>query len=99
MENQKQMRGDGLGVEREEKVPKDKSSQHGTKHLLLKKNHQRLKSSHNVIIYNTCTTTRSLKTQKSSPKVHNIQRNQHLLTYTRDLHPRAHNFKGEINIY
>jgi hypothetical protein len=39
-------------------VQKENSSQHGNKHLLFKKNHQSLKSSHNVI--NTRTIARSL---------------------------------------
>jgi len=59
MENQEWMRKDGLGVEREEKVWKEKSSQHGTRHLFLKENNQRGKNSYNAIIYNTHTTTRS----------------------------------------
>jgi hypothetical protein len=33
------IKGDGSSIEREEKVRKEKSSQHGTKHLLFKKNH------------------------------------------------------------
>jgi hypothetical protein len=53
------MRKDELGVEREEKVRKEKSSQHGTRHLFLKENNQRAKISYNAIIYNTHTTTRS----------------------------------------
>jgi hypothetical protein len=32
------MRKDRLGIEREEKVCKEKNSQHGTKHPLFKKN-------------------------------------------------------------
>jgi hypothetical protein len=59
MEDQEQMRRDGLGVERKEKVQKEKSSQHGTRHMLFKKNHQRLRSSYNAIIYNTHTIARS----------------------------------------
>jgi hypothetical protein len=31
------MREDGLGFEREENVQREKSSQHGSRHLLLKK--------------------------------------------------------------
>jgi hypothetical protein len=60
MEDQEQMRGDGLGVEREEKVQREKNSQDRPRHLLLKKNHQKPRSSHNVITYNTCAIARSL---------------------------------------
>jgi hypothetical protein len=60
MEDQERMKGDGLGIEKEEKVQRINSSQHGTKHLLFKKNHQSLRNSHNVITYNTCTTSRKL---------------------------------------
>jgi hypothetical protein len=53
MEDRERMKGDGLGVERGEKVQKEKNSQHGIRHLLFKKNHQKPKSSHNAITYNT----------------------------------------------
>jgi hypothetical protein len=59
MENQEGMRGDGSCIEKEEKVQREKGSQHGTKHLLFQKNHQRLKNSHNAITYNTRTIARS----------------------------------------
>jgi hypothetical protein len=48
------MRGDGSSIERKEKVQRKKNSQHGIKHLLFSKTHQRPRSSHNAIIYNTC---------------------------------------------
>jgi hypothetical protein len=47
------MRGDGLSVEREEKVQREKNSQHGPRHLLFKKTTKSL-DSHNAITYNTC---------------------------------------------
>ncbi len=59
MEDQERLKGDGSGVVKKEKVWKKKSSQHGTKPLLFKKNHQRLANSHNAITYNTRATTRS----------------------------------------
>jgi len=55
MEDREQMKRDGSNIEKEEKVQRKNSSQHGTKHLLFKKNHQSLGSSHNVITYNTRT--------------------------------------------
>jgi hypothetical protein len=60
MEDHEQMRRYELGIEKKEKVQKDKSSQHGTKGLLFKKkNHQKLKSSHNTITYSIHATLRS----------------------------------------
>ncbi len=58
MEDQERTKGNGSSIEKKQKVQKENSSQHGNKHLLFKKNHQSLKSSHNVI--NTRTIARSL---------------------------------------
>jgi hypothetical protein len=43
MEEHERMKGDGLGITKKEKVQKDKSSQHGTKGLLLKKKPPKVK--------------------------------------------------------
>jgi hypothetical protein len=59
MEDHERMKKYGLGNERKEKVQREKSSQHGTKHMFFKRNHQKFKNSYNAIIYNTHTTTRS----------------------------------------
>jgi hypothetical protein len=37
--------------------------------------------------------------KRPSPRIHNTEGNQLLLTYTQDLHLGAHNTKGGINIY
>jgi hypothetical protein len=37
MEDQERMKGDGSNIERRENKRKEKNSQHGTKHLVLKK--------------------------------------------------------------
>jgi hypothetical protein len=60
MEDQESMRGDGSSVEKEEKGRTKRIHNMGLGACYSKKNHQRLKNSHNAITYNTHATTRSL---------------------------------------